>query len=69
MKEFIFSVKNRVHIIDFKQIVDRSALVYENVKEMASNGEEILFVGRKKQIAEVMKAAALETGSPFLVRK
>jgi small subunit ribosomal protein S2 len=69
MKEFIFSVKNRVHIMDLKQIMDHSALVYDQVKEMASRGDNILFVGKKKQISEVMKSEALECKSPFLVKK
>jgi len=69
MKEFIFSVKNRVHIMDLKQIMDHSNLVYDQVKEIAAKGDNILFIGKKKQISEVMKNEALECGSPFLVKK
>lgn len=69
MKNFIFSVKNRVHIMDLKQIMDNSFSIYEQVKKMASEGGDILFVGKKKQIFEVMKREAIECDSPFLVKK
>lgn len=69
MKSFIFSIKNRVHIMDLKQIMDNSFSVYEQVKQIAIDGHEILFVGRKKQIFEIMKKEAIESNSPFLVKK
>lgn len=69
MKQFIFSVRNRVHIMDFKQIMDHSSAVYEQVRTIASNGDNILFVGKKKQLSEVMKNEAINCGSPYLVKK
>lgn len=69
MKDFIFSVKNRVHIIDIKKIIEHASIVYDQVREMAEKDNVILFVGKKKQISEVMKNEALECGMPFLTRK
>ena len=34
MKEFIFSTKNRVHIMDLKKIFDYSQKVFEQVKDL-----------------------------------
>jgi small subunit ribosomal protein S2 len=69
MKKFIFSTKNRVHIIDFNQIMNNSITVYEQVREMANNGKNILFIGRKKQLSDIMKSEAINCESPFLVKK
>jgi small subunit ribosomal protein S2 len=59
MKKYIFIKRNGIHIIDLKQTVDAINEAYQFIKEVASKGEYILFVGTKKQaqaaIKEVLK--------------
>ncbi len=69
MKEFIFSVRNRVHIIDFRRIFEYSKNVFDQVRELSVQGCNILFVGRKKQVSELMKNGAVECNCPYMTRR
>jgi small subunit ribosomal protein S2 len=62
MKKFIFIKRNGIHIIDLKQTVDAINEAYQFVKEVASRGEYILFVGTKKQAQVAIKEAAEKAG-------
>ncbi len=68
MKKYIFLKRNGIHIIDLKQTVDAINEAYQFVKEMASRGEYILFVGTKKQAQAAIKDAA-EKASVFYVNQ
>jgi len=62
MKKYIFIKRNGIHIIDLKQTVDAINEAYQYVKEVASKGEYILFVGTKKQAQVAIKEAAEKAG-------
>lgn len=62
MKKYIFIKRNGIHIIDLKQTVDAINEAYQYVKEVASKGEYILFVGTKKQAQSAVKEAAEKAG-------
>ena len=62
MKKYIFLKRNGIHIIDLKQTVDAINEAYQFVKELASRGEYILFVGTKKQAQAAIKEAAEKAG-------
>lgn len=47
MAPYIFTERNGIYIIDLQQTVKRIEKAYNFVKELAENGEEILFVGTK----------------------
>lgn len=66
MKEYIFTERHGVHIIDLdrtRQEIDR---VLGAVKQMAAEGKTILFVTTKPQAQEILKQAAQSCGMPFL---
>lgn len=69
MKKFIFTTKGGVSIIDLKKIMSYSLSAYEQIKNLASTGAEILFVNKKKHASEIMKNAALDCSCPFMVKK
>lgn len=62
MKKYIFIKRNGIHIIDLKQTVDAINEAYQYVKEVASKGEYILFVGTKKQAQSAIREAAEKAG-------
>lgn len=58
MKKYIFIKRNGIHIIDLKQTVDAVNEAYQFLKNVASEGKEILFVGTKKQAIDAIKTSA-----------
>jgi small subunit ribosomal protein S2 len=69
MKDFIFSSRNRVHVIDLEKTQVQLESVLEEVKNMASEGQKILFVSTKPQAREIVKKAAISCDMPYLVER
>ena len=66
MKKYIFIKRNGIHIIDLKQTVDAINEAYMFLKEVASKGHYILFVGTKKQSKDAIEAAANKCGAFYV---
>lgn len=58
MKPYIFTERNNIYIIDLQQTVKLIDTAYNFVREIASKGGNILFVGTKKQAQESIKNEA-----------
>ncbi len=58
MKPYIFTERNNIYIIDLQQTVKLIDTAYDFVREIASKGGNILFVGTKKQAQEAIKNEA-----------
>lgn len=58
MKEYIFTDRSGIYIIDLQKTVKLLDEAYEFIKSVAANKEKILFVGTKKQAKEAIKQAA-----------
>ena len=69
MKPYIFMERNRIHIIDLQKTLKNLERVYNAIKELAANGELILFVGTKNQAKEVVKAEAIRCEMPYIVER
>lgn len=67
MKPFIYTERNGVHIIDLQQTQKQIEEVLPKVTAMAADGKQILFVSTKPQAREIVKAAAISCGMPYLV--
>ncbi|MDD2656203.1 MAG: 30S ribosomal protein S2 [Patescibacteria group bacterium] len=67
MKPFIFTSRNQVHIIDLEKTAAQLEIVLPQIKKMASEGKQILFVSTKPQAKAIVKKAAQDCGMPFLV--
>lgn len=66
MLPYIWGVKNKVHLIDVSKTamqMERSAAF---LKEIASEGKQILWVGTKKPAREIIKAAAHSLDMPYV---
>lgn len=66
MKKYIFIKRNGIHIIDLKQTVDAINDAYMFLREVASKGKSVLFVGTKKQANEAIEQAAKKCGSHYV---
>lgn len=58
MKKYIFMERNGIHIIDLKKTQVKIEEACENIQKIVEDGEDILFVGTKKQATELVKAEA-----------
>jgi small subunit ribosomal protein S2 len=69
MRPFIFAERNGIHIIDLAQTVQRLDIALEAVRETAARGEQILFVGTKKQAQEPVAAEANRANMPYVNKR
>jgi small subunit ribosomal protein S2 len=66
MKEFIFMDRNGIHIIDLKKTQVKTDAAFDAIKKIVEGGEEVLFVGTKKQAKEIIKTEAKRCGMYFI---
>jgi len=69
MAPFIFGARNGVHIIDLVKSRSYLEKALEYMKQAASEGKVILFVGTKSQVKHPLREMALETGMPYVSEK
>ena len=62
MAEYIYCERNGIYIIDLQKTVKKLEEAYSFVRELAANGESVLFVGTKKQAQEAIKEEAGRVG-------
>jgi small subunit ribosomal protein S2 len=66
MKPFIFGARDGIYIIDLQKTVQMFREAYEFVRETASKGEHILFVGTKKQAQESIREEAARCNTFYI---
>lgn len=66
MKQFIFTQRNGIHIIDLQQTMSRLEEAYKITRDYVAEGGSILFVGTKKQAQETVQQEAVRCGMPFV---
>ncbi len=66
MDKYIFIKRNGIHILDLKQTLDAVNEAFMFVKEIVGKGENILFVGTKKQAKEAIEDAAKKCGAFYV---
>ncbi len=62
MKQYIFTERNGIYIIDLQKTVKKMEEAYNFVRDLAFEGKEILFVGTKKQAQETIEQEAKRCG-------
>ncbi len=69
MDKYIFSSKNKIHIIDLAQTqaLMKDALNY--LSSLASRRGKVLFVGTKRAASKVMKQEAIRCGMPYVTNR
>ncbi|WP_110953243.1 30S ribosomal protein S2 [Anaerosinus massiliensis] len=60
MAPYIFTERNGIYIIDLQKTVKKVDEAYNFLRDVAAQGESILFVGTKKQAQEAVKDEAIK---------
>ncbi|MBQ6432040.1 MAG: 30S ribosomal protein S2 [Oscillospiraceae bacterium] len=58
MAPYIYTERNGIYIIDLQKTVKKIEEAYSFIRELAANGENVLFVGTKKQAQDAIKEEA-----------
>jgi len=58
MAEYIFTERNGIYIIDLQKTVKKVEEAYYFLREVAMNGQGVLFVGTKKQAQDSIREEA-----------
>ncbi len=66
MAEYIYTERNGIYIINLQKTVKKIIEAYDFIKEVAANGEDILFVGTKKQAQDSIKEEAERVGMYYV---
>ena len=66
MRDFIFTERNGIYIIDLQKTVRLMDVAYNFVKGVTMQGEKILFVGTKKQAQESIQEEATRCEMPYV---
>lgn len=62
MAEYIFTERNGIYIIDLQKTVKKVEEAYNFIRDTVANGENVLFVGTKKQAQDTIKEEAERCG-------
>jgi len=66
MSQYIFTERNGIYIIDLQKTVKKLEEAYMYIRELSANGQEVLFVGTKKQAQDSIREEASRCGMPFV---
>lgn len=66
MKQYIFTERNGIYIIDLQKTVRMVENAYNFIRETVANGESVLFVGTKKQAHDTVKEEAERCGEFYV---
>ena len=66
MAEYIYTERNGIYIIDLQKTVKKLEDAYMFIRDLSANGEEVLFVGTKKQAGDSVKEEAIRAGAHYV---
>ena len=66
MARYIFTERNGIYIIDLQKTVKKLEEAYMFVRDVAANGDNVLFVGTKKQAGKSIKEEAERAGAHYV---
>lgn len=66
MKPYIYTAKNRIHIIDLNKTQAAIDEAYNFLRDLSERNGKLLIVGTKKQAKEIVLEEALRSGSFFM---
>jgi len=69
MQKYIFMEKNGIHIIDLRQTIENLNEALEAIKNIVSEGYEVMFVSTKKQAKSIIKSEATRCGQPYMAER
>lgn len=69
MKEYIFTAREGIYIIDLQKTVKKIEEAYVAIREIAQNGGKVIFVGTKKQAQEASMEEAIRSDSYYVTER
>ena len=69
MKEYIFTSRDDIYIINLEKTVECMEKAYAEIKKIAENGGKFLFAGTKKQASEVCVDEAIRSESYYVTER
>ena len=69
MREYIFTARDDIYIIDLQKTSKKIDEAYKALNEIAKNDGKVLFVGTKKQAQEAAKIEATRSGMHYVVER
>jgi small subunit ribosomal protein S2 len=69
MKPFIYMEKDGVHIFDLQKTAEQLQQAYDYAYELGRTGKTLVLVGTKRQIKDVVREAAQNTGMFFMTSR
>ncbi len=69
MKPYIYGARNGIYVIDLRKTTELLDEAYALVRDYAAKGRNVLFVGTKKQAAEVVAEEAKRSGAYYINRR
>lgn len=66
MRQYIFGVRNGVHILDLQQTVPMLETAVKSLRDIVANGGRVLFVGTKRQAQEKIAESAKRCGQYYV---
>lgn len=69
MKEYIFTARDEIYIIDLQKTAKKIEEAYAALHQIAANGGKVLFVGTRKQASEAIKEEAIRSNSYYVAER
>jgi small subunit ribosomal protein S2 len=69
MKNYIFTERNGIHIIDLQKTIAQLQVIHNAIKENIKNGGILLFVGTKRQAQNSVVEEAERCGMPYVANR
>lgn len=66
MRQFIFTERNGIHIIDLQQTVTRLDAAINFIRDIVAGGADVLIIGTKKQARETVEIESARAGLPYV---
>lgn len=69
MARYIYTERNRVHIIDLQQTLSALETAYGVIRDTVAQGDKVLFIGTKRQAQETIRQEATRCNMPYVCQR
>jgi small subunit ribosomal protein S2 len=69
MKRFIFGSRSGIYIIDLEKTEEHLKQARDFLEDLAARGQQVIFVGTKKQAKPILEAEAKRARMPYVVNR
>ena len=66
MAQYIYTERNGIYIVDLQKTVKKLEEAYAFIRDISAEGQEVLFVGTKKQAGDAFKEEAERAGAHYV---